>query len=315
VIGLGLIYALAGLFLGAVAVRVFRDRSNPKRFSSGVFWALLSAGFLAGDALPAEALGVLVILLAVIAGAGGLGAGHAPMPDPRVLRERAARAGHTLLLPVLLVSFTTLVSAVLGPRVHLWGIPLVSPVQTTVVALGIGCTIALLHALVLTRASPRAALAGGQRLLEAIGWAALLPLLLAVLGSVFARAGVGELLSGVLAAGLPLGNHAVALIAYAVGMALLTMVMGNAFAAFPVISLGVGLPVMVGQHHADPAPLAALGMLAGYCGTLLTPMAANFNIVPVALLGLRDQHAVIKAQALTALPLFLCNLVLLFLLT
>jgi uncharacterized membrane protein len=97
-------------------------------------------------------------------------------------------------------------------------------------------------------------------------------------------------------------------------MALLTMVMGNAFAAFPVIAIGIGLPVLVSQHHADPAPLAALGMLAGYCGTLLTPMAANFNIVPVALLGLRDQHAVIRAQAMTALPLFACNLVLLFML-
>ena len=43
--------------------------------------------------------------------------------------------------------------------------------------------------------------------------------------------------------------------------------------------------------------MAAVGMLSGYCGTLMTPMAANYNIVPVALLELPDQHAVIKAQA------------------
>jgi uncharacterized membrane protein len=93
---------------------------------------------------------------------------------------------------------------------------------------------------------------------------------------------------------------------------LFTIVMGNAFAAFPVMAVGLALPVLVGQHGANPAPLAAIGMLCGYCGTLLTPMAANFNIVPAALLELRDQHGVIRAQVWTALPLFALNLVLLF---
>ena len=35
--------------------------------------------------------------------------------------------------------------------------------------------------------------------------------------------------------------------------------------------------------------IGAIGMLAGFCGTLMTPMAANFNIVPAALLELKDQ--------------------------
>ncbi len=314
-IGLAHVYTLAGIFLAAVALLSFGDRSNPRRFSSGLFWGLLATGFLAGDSLPAEALGTMVILLALVAGCGGLRAGqHVPVAQP-LLRERAKRLGHLLLVPVLLVSLLTLAVALGVSRLQISGTPLVSPVQTTVVALGIACTISLLVALRITRAAPREALEGGRHLLEAIGWAALLPLLLAVLGSVFARAGIGELLSSALTASLPLENHEVALTAYAFGMTLLTMVMGNAFAAFPVIAIGLGLPVLVTQHHADAAPLAALGMLAGYCGTLLTPMAANFNVVPVALLGLRDQHAVIKAQAFTALPLFVCNLVLLFLLT
>ena len=42
--------------------------------------------------------------------------------------------------------------------------------------------------------------------------------------------------------------------------------------------------------------MAAIGMLSGFCGTLMTPMAANFNIVPAALLELADRNAVIKAQ-------------------
>ena len=83
-------------------------------------------------------------------------------------------------------------------------------------------------------------------------------------------------------------------------MALFTIIMGNAFAAFPVMTAGIGLPLLIGQHHADAAALGALGMLCGYCGTLLTPMAANYNIVPVALLELRDPNGVIRAQWPTA---------------
>ena len=49
--------------------------------------------------------------------------------------------------------------------------------------------------------------------------------------------------------------------------------------------------------------MAAIGMFSGYCGTLMTPMAANFNIVPAALLELPDKNAVIKVQVPTALTL------------
>ena len=95
-------------------------------------------------------------------------------------------------------------------------------------------------------------------------------------------------------------------------MAGLSALSGNAFAAFPVMTAGFGLPILVAQHGADPTSLAAIGMLTGYCGTLLSPMAANFNLVPVALLGLRERDAVIVAQRGTAVPLFLVNLVLMY---
>jgi uncharacterized membrane protein len=88
--------------------------------------------------------------------------------------------------------------------------------------------------------------------------------------------------------------------------------MGNAFAAFPVMMAAVGLPVLVGKLGGDPAIIAAIGMLAGFCGTLLTPMAANFNIVPAALLELDDRNAVIKAQVATALPLLAINTLLIW---
>ena len=60
----------------------------------------------------------------------------------------------------------------------------------------------------------------------------------------------------------------------------------------------------------DPTIMSAIGMLSGFCGTLMTPMAANFNIVPTALLELPDENAVIKVQIPTALLLLGCNILL-----
>ena len=95
--------------------------------------------------------------------------------------------------------------------------------------------------------------------------------------------------------------------AYTVGMAGLTMILGNAFAAFPVMTAAIGLPLLVKGFGGDPAPVCALGMLSGFCGTLMTPMAANFNIVPATLLELDDRYGVIKAQIMTALPILAVN--------
>ena len=150
-----------------------------------------------------------------------------------------------------------------------------------------------------------------KRLLEAIGWAFLLPHLLATLGLLFNQAGVGQAIAELAHQYLQLDSRLAACAAYALAMAGLTVVMGNAFAAFPVITAGLGIPLLIEQHDANPAVMAAIGMFCGYCGTLLTPMAANFNVVPVALLQLKDQYAVIKAQAPTALLLLCANIFLL----
>jgi uncharacterized membrane protein len=104
----------------------------------------------------------------------------------------------------------------------------------------------------------------------------------------------------------------VAVVVYVLGMALFTIIMGNGFAAFPVMTGGVGVPVLVGVYHGDPAVMAAIGMFSGYCGTLMTPMAANFNIVPAALLELPDKNAVIKVQVPTAAALLVVNIFLMY---
>jgi uncharacterized membrane protein len=154
------------------------------------------------------------------------------------------------------------------------------------------------------------AFAESRRLLDTLGWAALLPIVLATLGGVFAARGVGEAVASLVSRVIPVDSRIASQLAYGLGMVLFTMIMGNAFAAFPVMTAGIGLPLLIRQHGADPAILGALGMLTGYCGTLLTPMAANFNLVPAALLELDDPNGVIRAQWATAVPLLAVNLAL-----
>ena len=95
-------------------------------------------------------------------------------------------------------------------------------------------------------------------------------------------------------------------------MTLFTLVMGNSFAAFPVITTGVLVPLIVKPFGVDPAMAAIITLTAGSTGTLMTPMAANFNIVPAALLELKDQYGVIKAQIATALPLLVANILIIY---
>ena len=160
-------------------------------------------------------------------------------------------------------------------------------------------------------AAQTSALRESTRLLDALSWAALLPMLLATLGAVFAATGVGDAVAHLVAAAIPTQSRDACVFAYAFGMALFTIIMGNAFAAFPVMTAGIGLPLLVTQHGGHAAVVGALGMLSGYCGTLLTPMAANFNVVPAALLELRDPNGVIRAQWPTAVVLLATNIFLL----
>lgn len=144
----------------------------------------------------------------------------------------------------------------------------------------------------------------GRHLMDSIGWAALLPQMLASLGAVFLAADVGRVVSDLVAQVIPMTSAFLAVVAYCAGMALFTIIMGNAFAAFPVMNAAIGLPIVVHQFGGNSAIVCAIGMLAGFCGTLMTPMAANFNAVPAKMLELPDRNAplncVIRAQLPTA---------------
>ena len=135
-----------------------------------------------------------------------------------------------------------------------------------------------------------------------MGPTSMLPQLLVALGVLFTNAGVGDVISNMISGVVPADSRFFGVVAYVLGMAIFTMIMGNAFAAFSVITAGIGIPFVLSQG-ADPAIVGALALTAGYCGTLLTPMAANFNIVPAALLEAKDQYSVIKYQAPVAIVL------------
>ena len=310
-IALGHVWLLVGAFLVGVVVLHVRAR----RWRTAGFWAVLAVPFLAGDRIveaaragthwPARAMGGGVIALAILA------LGRRPRADDdqagaEAREASAARLGNWLFVPALMIPAVTLAIVLAG-----WAIPgfarVIDPAQTTLIALAIACAIAVGGALVVTRARPRHALTEGRRLLDALGWAAVLPMMLATLGTVFAQTGVGDAVARAVGAVIPTESALACLLAYAIGMVAFTAIMGNAFAAFPVMTAGIGLPLLVVHHGANPAALGALGMVTGYCGTLVTPMAANFNVVPAVLLELRDDYGVIRAQWPTAAVLFAVN--------
>jgi uncharacterized membrane protein len=206
----------------------------------------------------------------------------------------------------------TLLGALTFRRVVIDGAPLFDPAQTTLVAFAASVLVALALALVMFRQTLPVALQEGRRLLDLLSWAALLPQMLAALGAVFALAGLGDAVGDLAAQAIPADSRFAAVAAYTFGMAIFTAIMGNAFAAFPVMTAGIGLPLIVMRYGGDPVIMSAIGMLSGFCGTLTTPMAANFNLVPVALLGIEDRYAVIKAQIPTAILLLFTNTVLMY---
>ena len=314
------LYWLVGAFLLATAWFNLRAR----RWPLVGFWTLLALPFLFGEAMlaaeqdgvrwPVQAMGMAVIALGLMATRIRLGT-H---PESRAETERrtqsAEQLGNRLFTPALGIPALTLLLFLAGTWLIPVGINLFEHKAITLSSLGVASVLTLFLAMRTTRASFAVGVREGSRLLDSISWAVLLPMLLATLGAVFTATGVGDAIASLTTQAIPVDNRMVVLLAFALGMVVFTIIMGNAFAAFPVMMAGIGLPLLIVQHHAHPAELGALGMLTGYCGTLLTPMAANFNIVPAVLLELRSQYAVIVSQIPTALALLAVNIVLMALL-
>jgi uncharacterized membrane protein len=310
VITLEHIYWLTGLTMAGVAAVNLRDSSNPRRFNNTAFWGIYAMTFLIGSHLPDLVNGFLVIGMVLVASIGGLGQGKTEATTRGEREASAQRWGAKLFIPALTIPLVTVLGTLVFKKIIVNGAPLVDVKQVTVISLAIATLVALAVGMAMLRPPLSAPIREARRLLDAVGWAAVLPQMLAALGALFAIAGVGSVVSGLAQRWMPLDNPFVAVLTYAVGMAVFTMIMGNAFAAFPVMTAGIGLPLIVQRFGGDPTVMAAIGMLSGYCGTLMTPMAANFNIVPTALLELPDENAVIKVQIPTALLLLAANILL-----
>jgi uncharacterized membrane protein len=261
--------------------------------------------------------------MALIAGLGGLGVGKPLTTTPDERQASSRRFGNALFLPALVIPVVTLVGTfvmkglpwpIATDPVLIYGVPIGDPKQATLIALSAGAVLAAVLAVAMFRQPPSSPFQEGRRLMDIIGWAALLPQMLASLGAVFAIAGVGKVVGDIATQVVPADNLLIAVTVYCVGMAAFTMIMGNAFAAFPVLTAGVGIPFLIQHFGGEPAAVAAIGMLAGFCGTLMTPLAANFNIVPAALLDLKDRNGVIYAQIPTALAMLAINTLLMYVL-
>lgn len=300
------VYMVGGAIFAAYALLGLRDATNPRRWTTSAFWGLLALSMWAGDYLGDVGNGVLVLGLIAI-GALGLGRGTT-MIAADVRQMRSEHFGNRLFLIALIIPITALAGTFLFKALP----TMFDAKQTTLIALALGVLIAGTAGCLWLRAGPIVPLEQGRRLMDSVGWAVILPQMLASLGAIFALAGVGDVVGDIVRHAIPQGSLFGAVVVYGIGMALFTIVMGNAFAAFPVMTAAIGIPLLIQTYHGNPAIVCAIGMLAGFCGTLLTPMAANFNLVPAALLDLKDRNGVIRQQVGTALPLLAVNILLIY---
>ena len=295
------VYVLTGAVLLSFAVLTWRDASNRQRKTSALFWFVLAVIFALGSVMPHWLTGLLVVALVAIDGLNKVGKGE-PSNAPS-----AVSLGAKIFAPVLAIPLVTIVAALtfrsLGQDAS----------RGALVGLGFGGLAAMLLCLRLTRSSFTALLDEGRRLNETMGAVNILPQLLASLGVIFAAAKVGDLIAAGIQAVIAPDSLFLLVLANCAGMALFTMVMGNSFAAFPVLAAGVLVPLLIKPFNVDPAMAAIITLTAGSSGTLLTPMAANFNIVPAALLNLKDQYGVIRFQWPYAVTLWSLHVLLLWL--
>jgi uncharacterized membrane protein len=292
------------------------------QYGGAAFWALLGLSFcystfVVTKTAPPWPLGLAVLVIAGLAGFGALGRTTIATTGQADRISAANTLRSKLFIPALMIPLVALIFGTMIVSIKIGGKPLLATGTATLTGLGVGAIVATAVGLVLLRPAGGVKLTlplvEGTRLLQSIGWAVVLPQMLAVLGLVFANSGVGTAVGTIVSAILPKGSLLIAVILYCVGMALFTIVMGNAFAAFPVMTAAIGWPVLIQGFHGNPAIVFAVGMLAGFCGTLCTPMAANFNIVPAVLLEMKDRYGPIKAQLPTAGPLLVCNIAIMYL--
>ena len=298
-------YCVIGLVFILVGVKALKDDGCSKKATTAAFWFLLAFTFICGPWVPKWLVGAAIVVMAVLTAIKGVVQSKNDVPDPVEVRANADKFGYKIFIPALCIAVVAVVGATLGSKV-----PALSWL-TANNAIGLSGAVALLVAILLTKCDPKYAAIDGARLMDNVNTTGILPQLLSALGALFTAAGVGDAISHYVSMVVPENNILIACFIYCLGMALFTMVMGNGFAAFSVIMVGVGVPFLISKG-ADPVVVGALGLTAAYCGTLCTPMAANFNIVPAALLETKNKYSVIKSQVPFAVCMLLIHVILLY---
>ncbi|PTJ79136.1 DUF979 domain-containing protein [Staphylococcus kloosii] len=295
---LEIFYVLIGLQLFYTALRVLKAQDRSKKYGTALFWIILGVLFIFGPYIPSSINGVLILCMGALTLFKQVAIKNIVDVTDKEVEVGAAKYGNKLFIPAIVLA---VVAVVVSNWTPLGG----------AVGLGVASIVGIITAVVVIKPKASYILYDSDRLTQQVGTVGILPQFLAALGVLFTVSGVGNVISKGISSFLPEGNHLIGATAYIIGMVLFTMLMGNAFAAFTVITASIGMPFVIAQGG-DPAIAGALAMTGGFCGTLLTPMAANFNTLPVALLEMKEEFGVIKAQVPIALTLIIVHIVLMY---
>lgn len=297
-----IIYILCGLVSISTGIRGLKNEKA--KIGTFLFWTILGIIFIFGEAIPYKVTGGLLVILAIITVTKQLHIGKFENISSQFKIAQSEKLKNKIFIPAVLIGIAAFL--ILQFKIGKTAIP-------PALGIGGGSLVALLAAAIIIKPKFNETNEDTSRLLMQIGATAILPQLLAALGAVFTKAGVGKVIAASISSVVPTGNIFIGIVIYAIGMVIFTMIMGNAFAAFSVITAGIGIPFII-KNGGNPAVIGALGMTAGYCGTLMTPMAANFNIVPASILEIKDKYGIIKVQAPMALLLLVTHIILMLLL-
>ena len=297
-----IIYILCGLVSISTGIRGLKNEKA--KIGTFLFWTILGIIFIFGEAIPYKVTGGLLVILAIITVTKQLHIGKFENISSQFKITQSEKLKNKIFIPAVLIGIAAFL--ILQFKIGKTAIP-------PALGIGGGSLVALLAAAIIIKPKFSETNEDTSKLLMQIGATAILPQLLAALGAVFTKAGVGKVIAASISSVVPTGNIFIGIVIYAIGMVIFTMIMGNAFAAFSVITAGIGIPFII-KNGGNPAIIGALGMTAGYCGTLMTPMAANFNIVPASILEIKDKYGIIKVQAPMALLLLVTHIILMLLL-
>lgn len=288
-IGLNVVWVIIGLITIYAGIKNLLDKENPSRVGTAVFWCSFGIVCGFGSWLPAKVSGVLVLIMCLPPIFKKVKIGKTDNPTKEHTEQQFKKIGMKIFVPAFSVAICSLFFALFSN-------------MSSMVAITVGVIVAmiLLMAFDAKQNKPAVFLNDSERFLGITGPLSMLPQLLGCLGGVFTAAGVGDVIAQLVEKIVPKGNVNIGIIVYAIGMVLFTMIMGNAFAAITVMTVGIGAPFVL-AYGANPVVIGMLALTCGYCGTLLTPMAANFNILPVAILNMKDRWGAIKNQVLVAI--------------